>query len=374
VRVALLVTDLERGGTPLRLARLARGLNRAGVEVSVGCLGPAGPVSGDLESEGIPTFACEARGVRDVLALRRLVQHLRRIKPDLIHATLTHANVAARLVGRWLGIPVLTSTATIEVERPWHLKLERLTARLDRGHIVNSQALADHVASTFCVPRECIHIVPPSIDAVPKRLTRHEARTQLDLPTDAFVMAWVGRFDPVKRLDVAVCCAELLTEFPCRLLLAGDGPARHQVEQLVQRSHARERIHLLGWQNDLAPVLSAADAFVFPSRTEGMPNAVLQALAFGLPVVGSDIAALREVSGDGERILLIKGHDADKYAAALRKLHHDEGLRQALGRRAADWARRHLDPEKTVRATVAVYEHVLKRVAASTPGRVNSNT
>ena len=359
MRVALLVTDLERGGTPLRLARLARGLEQSGVEVHVGCLAPPGPVGAELESDGIPTFACGARGARDLLALHRLVKHLRRIRPDLVHATLTHANVAARLVGDWLRVPVVTSTATIEVERRWHLMVERCTASLDRGHIVNSRTLADHVARNFTVPRKRIHVVPPSIDAVPERIERDRARAQFGLPTDAFVVLWVGRFDPVKRLDIAIRCAELLAKQCCHLLLAGDGPARDRIEMIAQRSSARQSIHLLGWQSDLAPALSAADTFLFPSLTEGMPNAVLQAMAFGLPVVGSRIPALRELAGDEERILLVAENTADDFAARLLQLYEDPEIRRELGRRAANWARTNCDLRRTVQATLAVYERVL---------------
>lgn len=359
MRVALLVTDLERGGTPLRLARLARGLKRAGVEVSVGCLAPPGPVSDELRSEGIPTFACDACGVRDVFALRRLAKHLGGIRPDLIHATLTHANVAARLVGDWLRIPVLTSTATIEVERRWHLIVERLTAGMDRGHIVNSRALAAHVTRAFGLPPERVYVVPPLPAAPPRRIDRGMARRQFGLSDDDFVVLWMGRFDPVKRLDVAIRCVEILAERRCHLLLVGDGPAKSQVESLARNSPASQRIHVTGWHSDLAPALSAADVFLFPSLTEGMPNAVLESMAFGLPVVGSDIAVLRELAGDGERLLIVEGHDAQAYARALQALHEDDGLRRALGRRAADWAGAQLDPERAVRATIGVYQRVL---------------
>jgi glycosyltransferase involved in cell wall biosynthesis len=360
MRVALLVTDLERGGTPLRLARLARGLKQAGVEVYVGCLAPPGPVGTALELDGVPTFECGARSSRDLLALRRLARHLRRIKPDLVHATLTHANVAARLVGDWLRIPVVTSTATIEVERRWHRVVERCTASLDRGQIVNSKALADHVARSFGVPRERIYVVPPLLDVVPRRIDRDRARGQLGVPADAFVVLWVGRLDPVKRLDVAVACAERLAEQRCHLLLAGDGPARAEVEALVRGSRASPRIHLLGWQTDLGPALSAADAFLFPSLTEGMPNAVLEAMAFGLPVVGSRIPALCELAGDEERLLLVSGEGPDGFVGALLRLYEEPELRRELGSRAAEWARGRFDQGRTVAATWAVYERVLE--------------
>jgi glycosyltransferase involved in cell wall biosynthesis len=360
VRVVLLVTDLERGGTPLRLARLARGLAESGVDVHVGCLAPPGPVGVELESDGVPTFACGASRTNVIAAACRLVWHLRRIDPDLIHATLTHANVAARLVGDLLRIPVVASTATIEVERRLHPLLERCTAGLDLGQIVNSQALAGHVATRFGVPRRRIHVVPPSIDAIPERIERNAARARFGLPADAFVVLWIGRFDRVKRLEVAIRCAELLASKRCHLLLVGDGPARDRVEEMRRRSTARANIHLAGWQSDLGPALSAADAFVFPSLTEGMPNAVLQAMAFGLPVVGSQIPALSELAGDEQRILLVSDNNAEEFASSLIRLRDDDELCRRMGRQAAAWVQVHCDSRRTASATRAVYEQLLR--------------
>ena len=90
-----------------------------------------------------------------------------------------------------------------------------------------------------------------------------------------------------------------------------------------------------------------------------MPTAVLQAMAFGLPVVGSRIPALRELAGDEERILLVAEDNEHEFAAALLRLCEDAELRRELGRRAADWARPRFDLRRTVQATRAVYEHVL---------------
>ncbi len=358
MRVMLLVTDLERGGTPLRIADLARGLRAAGVEAIVGCLAPPGPVSAELESEGVPTFACDARSARDLMAVKHLWQHVRRLRPDLIHSTLMHANVAARLVGLVARVPVVSSTATIEVERRWHRTLELLTARLDRGHIVNSVALAEHVVRAFRLPRRHVHVVPPSL-RLPRLVDRAAARAALGIPEHEFVVAWVGRFDPVKRLDLLIRCAEIMKDVPSRFLLVGDGPSRAALEDMLRLSSAHKIAHLLGWRADVGPILSAADAFLFPSLTEGMPNAVLEAMACGLPVVASDIPVLRELSGDEGRLLIINGGRPRDFADALLGLREDEQARQALGRRAAAWARDNLDPRVTVRETIRVYEQIM---------------
>jgi len=359
VRVMLLVTDFERGGTPLRIARLARALHSAGVEVHAGCLAPRGPVSADLEAAGIATFACDAEDARDFLALKRLSQHTRRLHPNLIHATLLHANVAARLVGVVQRIPVIAATATIEVERPWHRVLERATAGIERAHIVNSRAVAEHVVRVFGLPRRRVFLVPPSLDPWPQRVERSVARAALQIPDHEFVVAWVGRFDPVKRLDLLIRSAEIMTAIPARFLIVGDGPDRGRLEQMLRLSNAARIVHLLGWQTAIGPILSAADAFLFPSLTEGMPNAVLEAMACGLPVVASDIPVLRELAGDDERCLLVGGDEPKDYADLLLKLRDDPALRAKLGQRAATWAQTHLDPQRTVEAVLRIYNRVL---------------
>jgi glycosyltransferase involved in cell wall biosynthesis len=361
VRVVLLVTDLERGGTPMRIARLARGLRAEGIDATVGCLAPRGPIGAALERDGIATFACDARGAWDLGVFPRLARQLRRIKPDLIHSTLMHANVAARLAGRWLRIPVVTSTATIEVERRWHRTVERLTARLDRGHVVNSATLAEHVIRTFGRRRNRVYIVPAAPAADPARgADRGAARAGLNIAAPTFIVLWVGRLDPVKRLDYLIHAAEILNDVPVRFLLAGDGPDRARIERMLRLSSAIGRVELLGWRDDLEALYAAADAFAFPTRTEGTPNAVLDAMVYGLPVVASDIPVLRELCGDDQRLCLVRTDSPAAFADALMRLYRDEPARRALGARAAKWASR-LSPQATARATIEVYHRILGR-------------
>lgn len=372
MRVMLLVTDLKRGGSPRRIARLARGLNAAGVHVCVGCLAPPGPVSAELQRDGIETFACDAAGPNDLLAICRLSRHVRLFRPHVLHATLTHANVAARLVGLWTRTQVVTSTATIEIERDWHRVAETLTARLDRGHIVNSRAVARHVHRAFGVPVSRIHYVPPSVDLGPRPRVRARVRRSLGLAKDDFCVLWVGRLDPVKRLDIVVVCAERMSDVPATFLLAGDGPIRDDVERLARASDARDRIRVLGWRDDVADLMCAADVMLFPSSTEGMPNAVMEAMAIGLPVVAGDVPALRELAGTEPRasatgsprqarLSLVSDQHPSAYAETLRELLNKPTARKALARRARDWAHHNLDPQATVAAAIRVYRTARER-------------
>ncbi len=358
MRIVLLVTDLEPGGTPLRLYRLAQGLRQRGIDVALGCLAPPGPVGQRAEAAGVCTFACGARGLTSLGAVARLARILADLRPDLIHATLTHANLAARLAGDWLRVPVVTSTATIEVERRWHVWAERTSAHLDQGHLVNSNTLARHVCEQFWLDPQRVHVVPPLVQ-YPRLAQRDAARRALGLGSDVRVVAWAGRFDPVKRLELAIDALALLPG-EVRLVLAGDGPQRGRIEQYAAASAVGDRVVFAGWLEEPGTLMSAADVLVFPSLTEGLPNVVLQAMLAGVPVVGSDIPALRELAGDGEPRLWLVADGGREYAAALGRLLDDDRLRARLAARARIWAQETLDNQRAIDAHLAVYRGVLE--------------
>lgn len=310
MRVLLFVTDLGQGGTPLRLARLARGLRALGVDVTLGCLAPLGAVGSALACEGFQTISLGVTRPWRVDAIARLASAARRARFDLIHATLTHANVVARLAGRWAGIPVITSTATIEVERSWHLWLERLTAGWDRGHIVNSRALAEHVQSAFRIPSERLRVVSPSVRPL-ARLPRLDARRALRLAESAFVVAAIGRFDPVKRFDHLIRAVAHVADPRLALALAGDGPQRETLESLARSAGVFQSVRFLGWLDDPSPLYAAANLVASVSRTEGTPNVVLEALSLGVPVLAPPLPVIRELCCAGAAIQIIDGADDD---------------------------------------------------------------
>lgn len=361
--MALLVTDLERGGTPLRVARTARLLATRSIDVQVGCLAPRGPISAELEAAGIPTFACDARGRADVPAVLRLQRLLLRIRPDLVHSTLTHANTAARLAADPLGLPVIGGTATVEVERPLHRALERALAWIDAAHTVGGPTVARFVAERYGLPRSRICIVPPFLHPPPAPLPRDEARRTLGLPAHARLIAWAGRFDPVKRtawlLDVLECGAP-----DWQLAVAGDGPALQAFERSAVQRGLSGRVHLLGWQTSLAPLLSAAEILVVPSRTEGMPNVVLEAQACGLPVAGTPIGPLIDLAEAGASVRVAAIDSPKALARLVREMLDDRTLLSALSVQARRWAAMNLRADRAI----DILEDLYRRVIAEARG------
>lgn len=365
MRVVLLVTDLDLGGTPLRLARMARALRTEGVDVTVGCLSSRGPVSAELERDGVSTFACGARRAWHLAALWRLRAQLKQIRPHILHSTLMHANVAARFVGTTLRIPVVTSTATIEIQRRWHRLIERSTAWLDSGHIVNSGPLAEHVMRSLGYARDRVHLIPAAVKAIAP-VDRSAARKSLGL-ADQVVVLWVGRLDPVKRVDVLLDCAARMRDRNILFLIVGDGPGFSSLSARIEREKLQAIVRMEAWQGALAPYYAAADLFVFPSITEGMPNALMEAMSAGVPVIAREIPAYAEISGGGDRVELVRASsqavEAAVFVDAINRLLADASRRAQLAMRGREWASEHND-DKTAKALIAIYETILKQHTA----------
>lgn len=362
LRVALLSTDLERGGYPLRLARMAKALVTVGVEPIVGCLAPPGPVSADLADHDIKTFACNATSARDIGALRRLADCLRRFDPDIVHSALLHANIAARGLGRvGRSRPVITSTVTIEQERPWHLWAEALTSGGSDLHVVNSNAVGEHLCRDLGFDRNRLVVIPNAVDFDRIDSIRPADRAEFDIPEGAPLVVWAGRLDPVKGLDTFVdVIVELRSRLDARALLIGDGPEAARITQRIHKAGLVNIVRLAGWRRDVWAWLKTADVLLFPSRTEGSPNTVIEAMACGCPVVAGDIPACRDLIVPGEHGWLSPPSDPTALAVDLFHVLADPAEVARRTARARDRVLRRHDIQHVVRLWRGLYDRLIQ--------------
>lgn len=370
LRVMMLSTDLQRGGLPMRLARLAIELRGMGVEPIVGCLTPPGPLSHDLADAGVETFSCDATGRLDVRCIAALARHVRRIQPDVLHAALFHANLAARWVGRLdRPRPVVTATVTIEIERRWHRLVESLTAPLSDVHVANSRAVADHLVHELGFAPERLRVIPNGVDLERMDQTPPVERQAVGIPSDAWLVVWAGRMDPVKNLPVLVEAVALASaQAPVRAVLLGDGPERSRIAADIERRGLDGVIRVAGWSNNVVGWLKAADGLCFPSFTEGSPNVVIEAMGCRCCVIASDIAAHRELIRRGESGWLAPAGDARAFCERILRLRED----RAGPRAASQAARRHIEMthrlQDVAAAWVRLYENLTRGAFEGRPG------
>lgn len=359
-RILLLTTDLERGGLPLRVARLVPWLRRGGVEPIIGCLKPPGPLSRELHAQGFAVFSAGARGRLDGFALRRLSGEFRRFDPDLIHASLFHANLAARLVGRLhRPRPIMTSTVTIEIERTWHLWGEALTWSLSDLHVANSRAVAAHLVEDLGFAADRVAVIPNGVDFAALDEARPIDREALGIHPQIRLIVWAGRMDPVKNVEMVIdVVGALAARGPVAAVLLGDGPARPAIERRIRERRLESVIRMALWTDSVAAWLKAADVLLFPSLTEGAPNILLEAIACGCPIVASDIPACRELTGPA--LPLCHPGDLPGFCRGVEAVFGDiSGARAAVHRRRLELQTMH-GMESVARAWREVYDRLLR--------------
>lgn len=277
----------------------------------------------------------------------RLVREVRRARPHVLHAMLdSSTGTWGRLAGLVAGVPAIVQSdrSVVEEGTGSHRRLRPFLDRRTQRFLPNANAIAERLERTG-VPRERITVVPSGVDLTRFDPASHRPEGRYRRGDGRTVAGFVGRFHAVKRLDVLLEAVRSLPEEarPGRLVLAGDGPEDAAVRAAVAADPwLKENVVLLGNCDDVPAFLAEVDYLILPSEVEGAPNAVIEAMAMGRPVVAtrvSDVPAI--VGGAG---FLAAPADAASLAAAIRAM---EGLtaeqRAELGAEARATAVRDYD-------------------------------
>ena len=234
--------------------------------------------------------------------------------------------------------------------RPVKRVLRRATAVIGGTEEVANELLAcGFPASGVRVVRQGVPLdeFVPSSEAV-----RAAARKQLGLPRDVGLVTYHGRFDLTqKRLDVLLDAWRLADLDGWRLLLVGEGPGRAELERRCLGLPSVQP--LLGWQEDVRPVLAAADLFVLPTEAEANGNAMIEAMGCGLTGIVSATLAYRRLEPPGIELV---SNDPQAWAGALRRLAGDPAGRALRGKRAREWVEENYDIEQTVATLESIIE------------------
>jgi len=274
-------------------------------------------------------------------ALRKLIQQE---SPDLVYTSLFDADLAGWLATMGMDVPLISNLANTAYdparladpnidERRLRIirSIDGYTSRhgTDHFHAV-SQAVKDSTVETLGVDPDRITVVKRGRDAdrlglrTPER--RADARHRLGIPDDALVVVTVGRQEYQKGHRFLIeAFVDVVADHPnAQLLITGrEGHSSVQLEQLIESLALGSAVTILGHRSDVPEVLAASDIFAFPSLYEGLGGALIEALALGLPVVASDIPALREVVREGENAVLVAPGDPSGLATAITSLLDD---------------------------------------------------
>ena len=344
IRVLFVVGNFTTGGAERHLIELWRRLDRDEFDVTVACFRREGGFLAEALSLGWPVvdLAVGRRiyDARGAAAFTRLVRLVRSFRPDVVHGYLFGPNLFAALAGRLAGVPVVAvAKRNMDAfETPRQAWAERLAHRMATHVTAVSEAVADSVVA-LGVPRGRVTVIPNGVDAArfADGPSVAEARSALgadDSPLVGSVGCLAARKDYGTLLDALARLAGRATPF--RAALVGDGVERAALEERARALGLAQRVRFLGERPGVERLLPGMDVFVLSSREEGIPNALLEAMAAGRPCVATAVGGTPEVLRDGETGWLVPPADPAALAEALA----DALARPDEARRRGDAARR----------------------------------
>jgi glycosyltransferase involved in cell wall biosynthesis len=388
MHVLYVIDSLVPSGAERSLAALAPHYVQRGIVLDVAYLLDRPGLQGELEAAGARLFSLAGPGGRPGWT-RRIRRLIRERRPDLVHTTLFEADVAGRVAARLGGVPSVTSLVSVpygpgHLEAPglrrWKVRgaqaVDVLTARLaTRFHAVAGY-VADVMAKRLRIPRGHIDVVPRGRDlgvlGSPSPERRARARTRLEAQPDDIVVLAVARQEHPKGLDVLVQAFSAVLEHQprARLMIAGrSGNASNRLRALASHPQLQEKVALLGPRHDVPDLLCGSDLCVIPSRWEGFPGTLIEAMAMGTPIVATALPVIREISADGDCARLVPVNDPKALArGVLDVVQHPE---QASRRAAAAQARfrAHFTMDRVVEGMEAFYERSLAPTRTPIPPR-----
>jgi glycosyltransferase involved in cell wall biosynthesis len=371
-KVFYLVDSLNVGGTESQAVELALRIPAAGYDVTLGCLRAQGPLLERLQGTAVVLREFHPTGGVDTPAgtyqLLRLSWFLRREKFDIVH---TH-DLWSNLLGvpaAWLaGVPAIVSSRRDLAHLEWYQGKRRVWLRriqnLSSAVLANATPIRDALIAEDGFAPGKVRVIHNGVD-IERFHTSQESRDRLFPGVgDGKLVVLVGNLHSnVKGHPWLIASAPaVIREFPStRFVLAGDGEQRASFEEQVAKLGLEQNFLFLGRRADVPEILSCCDIAVLPSRAEGLPNAVLEYMAAGLPTIVSRVGGNAELVEDGVRGLLVPPEDSPALSAALLRLLRDPGLARQMAQRGHEFTVRNFSFERLVREVDALYSELLQR-------------
>lgn len=358
------ITELNIGGAEKSLVDLVIRLDRSRWSPTVVSLQPLGPLAAELQSLEIPVASLEMNSLRDTFSAYRMWKKLlTESRPAALITFLFHANILGRQVARAGGIPLHVSSIRVaERSAQWHLALDRWTRRSGDRYVCVSQAVADFTHQRVKAPWSDINVIRNGID-----LRRIDQVVPLDksecqIGSSDLVLVAVGRLTKQKGPDVLLDAISKIvpaaTQHRLRLVFVGEGPMRASLQSFVREHQLESIVTFVGQQKNALGWIQRSDGLVLASRWEGMPNAVLEAMACRRAVIGTQVEGTNELVFPRKTGWLVPPNDPTALANVLVDWMTSPEKRESFGVAG----RIHVEKHFTIQRTVDEWDRLLTQI------------
>jgi len=365
--VGVCIDSFDIGGTELNALRMVEALDRRCFRVTVFHLHETGPLRARYEALGLQLLHLPIGPLyspRTAAQGMRLLRLLRREGIEVVHTHDLYTNIFAAPWARLAGCRVIASRRWLDaVPRAGLVPLNRWSYRCAHRVAANSSLGVRLLIDVERVPAARVLELPNFVDErafshVPVEV-RFARRRSWGVPQDAFLIGAVARLAPVKNHAMLLRALPRLDE-DVHLVFIGEGPSRRALEHLASELHVGSRVHFTGQLVEAENLHQFFDVSALCSRSEGFPNAVIEALAAGCPVVATPVGGVPEIIVDRQTGLLVPVDQPDALAASLRELRHDAALRTRLSEAGAARVRDKYHQTVVIAQLEALYQHLAR--------------
>lgn len=360
----------EIGGAERQLLMLMQGLDRTHYRPHVVCLDGEGSLIDDYRDVAESCLVLNRKKAFDLRALKTLCTHIKTLQPALVHTWLYIANLYGSVATRLsVDVPLIVSQRGLGIDpqhntfKIWQMRMfNRLIAKLSDRLLVNANAVTEPMYEVGYRPEKTqiiynglnldIHITPQQ---------QNDLREELNIQPDETILAAIARIDPKKDLETMLRAFAIVHKqnSKTRLLIAGGGFPKYQkkLEKLAEALDIQNNVMFLGFRNDPQVILSICDISLLSSLTEGLPNAILESMALGKPVVATEVGGIPELITDGEHGYLVPKGDYEQFACSILNINPERA--QEMGLAGKEKAHQQFGQQAMVEHTTAVYDDLL---------------
>ena len=371
-KVFYFLDSLDVGGTETQAVELALRISENAYDVTLGCLRAKGPLLEKLKGSAVAIREFHPVGGMDsprgMYQLARLAAYLRREKFDVVHTHDLWTNLMGVLAARMAGVPAIVSSRRDLAHFDWYQGRRRHWLRriqnLSGVVLANATPIRDALISEDGFAPEKLRVIHNGVDTVKFQRGSRDRERLFPGTLDQKLVVLVGNMHTdVKGHPWLIDAAPaVLKEFPqTRFVFAGDGDSRPVFEEQAAKLGMQANFIFLGRRSDIPDVLASCDIAVLPSRAEGLPNAVLEYMAAGLPTIASRVGGNSELVEDGVTGLLVPHEDSAAIAGALLRLLRDHDLSRKIAERGRKLAVENYSFERLIREMDSLYTELLRR-------------
>lgn len=353
-RVLFLITDLAVGGAETQAVRLSIGLAKRGWRVAVVSMLEPEAFGNELSSAGVRVYSLRMkRGKPSISGMVRLIGVLREFRPNVLLCIMFHANLLGRIVGRlWCDAHIVSSIRTESFGGPARKLAMAITDAFGDVTTTNSSLVAERMVREHVVPRARVRVLRNAVLVSNAKNTNEDrATTRAAIGGGEFLWIAVGRLVAAKDYPTMLTAFRAVSvRQPCaRLAIAGAGELEAELRECAAELGEDGRVLFLGHRKDIPAILAAADAYVLSSAWEGMPNAVIEAMAAGLPIVATKVGGVEELVEPAQNGYLVNAGNPAQLAEAMCALMDvSASERERMGRKGQRWVERTLNLESAI--------------------------